>query len=142
VKQAPDGDAWLHEIKYDGYRMHARLDAGRVNILTRRGNDWTDKYPSIAKALAELPTQSAYLDGELCGVLPDGRTAFNLIQNALEHGDASLVYFVFDLLFLDGEDLTGLPLIDRKARLEAFLVGAPDNVKYSDHQVGQGPAFS
>ena len=141
MKQAPDGDAWLHEIKYDGYRMHARLDAGRVNILTRRGNDWTDKYPSIAKALAELPTQSAYLDGELCGVLPDGRTAFNLIQNALEHGDASLVYFVFDLLFLDGEDLTGLPLIDRKARLEAFLVGAPDNVKYSDHQVGQGPAF-
>jgi DNA ligase D-like protein (predicted ligase) len=123
------------------YRMHAWLDAGRVNILTRRGNDWTDKYPSIAKALAELPTQSAYLDGELCGVLPDGRTAFNLIQNALEHGDASLVYFVFDLLFLDGEDLTSLALVDRKTRLEAFLVGARDSIRYSDHQIGQGPAF-
>ncbi len=132
---------WLHEIKLDGYRMHARLDAGRVQILTRRGNDWTAKYPTIAKALAGLPTTSAYLDGELCGVLPNGRTAFNLIQNALEHGDASLVYFVFDLLFLDGENLTGLPLVDRKTRLDAFLVGAPDAIRYSDHQIGHGPEF-
>jgi DNA ligase D-like protein (predicted ligase) len=141
VKAAPDGPGWLHEIKLDGYRMHARLDAGRVQILTRRGNDWTAKYPAIAKALAQLPTQSAYLDGELCGVLPDGRTAFNLIQNAMEHGDAALVYFVFDLLYLDGEDLIGLPLVDRKTRLEAFLVGAPDAIRYSDHQIGQGPEF-
>jgi ATP-dependent DNA ligase len=132
VKSAPDGPDWLHEIKLDGYRIHARLDAGRVKILTRRGNDWTEKYPTIAKALAGLPTKSAYLDGELCGVLPDGRTAFNLIQNAMEHGDASLVYFVFDLLFLDGEDLTALPLVDRKTRLEAFLVGAPDCIRYVD----------
>ena len=141
VKAAPDGPGWLHEIKLDGYRMHARIDAGRVNIITRRGNDWTDKYPTVAKAIAGLPMRSAYLDGELCGVLPDGRTAFNLIQNALEHGDASLVYFVFDLLFMDGEDLTSLPLVDRKTRLEAFLVGAPDNIRYSDHQIDHGPAF-
>jgi ATP-dependent DNA ligase len=60
--------------------MHARLDAGSVKILTRRGNDWTQKYPGIAKAIAGLPAQNAYLDGELCGMLPDGRTAFNLIQ--------------------------------------------------------------
>jgi bifunctional non-homologous end joining protein LigD len=78
VKNAPDGPDWLHEIKLDGYRMHARLDAGRVQIITRRGNDWTQKYPAIAKAVACLPAQDAYLDGELCGVLPDGRTAFNL----------------------------------------------------------------
>jgi ATP-dependent DNA ligase len=64
-----------------------------------------------------------------------------LIQNALENGDASLVYFVFDLLFLDGEDLMGIPLVDRKARLEAFLVGAPDAIRYSDHQIGHGPEF-
>jgi bifunctional non-homologous end joining protein LigD len=70
VKEAPDGPDWLHEIKLDGYRMHGRLDAGRVQILTRRGNDWTAKYPSIAKALAGLPAKTAYLDGELCGVLP------------------------------------------------------------------------
>jgi bifunctional non-homologous end joining protein LigD len=128
-------------MKLDGYRTHARLDRGVVNIITRRGNDWTSKYPTIVKALASLPTHSAHLDGELCGVLPDGRTAFNLIQNALEHGDAALVFFVFDVLFLDGGDLTGLPLVDRKTRLEAFLVGAPDNIRYSDHQIGRGPDF-
>lgn len=121
--------------------MHARIDAGSVKIITRRGNDWTDKYPTIAGALAQLPTKSAYLDGELCGVLPDGRTAFNLIQNAMEHGDASLIYFVFDLLFLDGEDLTGLPLVERKARLEKLLAGQSGAIRYSDHQIDHGPAF-
>src|SRR5437588_12815729 len=101
VKQAPDGSDWLHELKLDGYRMHTRLDAGRVQILTRRGNDWTEKYPTIAEAVATLPAQSAYLDGELCGVSPDGRTAFNLIQNASDTGEGALVFFLFDLLFLD-----------------------------------------
>jgi bifunctional non-homologous end joining protein LigD len=61
VEKAPDGPDWLHEIKFDGYRMHARLDAGRVQILTRRGNDWTEKYPTIAKAIGGLPAQNAYL---------------------------------------------------------------------------------
>ncbi len=152
VKAAPDSPEWLHEIKMDGYRMHARLhrsatqsgalDAGRVNILTRRGNDWTDKYPAIAKDLSGLPAKSAYLDGELCGVLPDGRTAFNLIQNASDTGrSGSLVFFLFDLLFLDGEDLMALPLIERKARLAKLLTGAPSSLRYSDHQMGRGPAF-
>ena len=151
VKKAPDGPDWLHEIKLDGYRIHARLhrsatqsgalDAGRVKILTRRGHDWTDKYPSLAKALAALPADTAYLDGELCGVLPDGRTAFNLIQNALEHGDASLIFFAFDLLFLDGESLMALPLVDRKKRLEALLADAPPGLRYHDHQIDHGPLF-
>src|SRR5438270_4123548 len=141
VKAAPDGSNWLHEIKLDGYRMHARLDAGRVQILTRRGNDWTEKYPAIVEAIAGLPAQNAYLDGELCGVLPDGRTAFNLIQNANDTGEGALIFFLFDLLFLDGEDLMALPLVDRKIRLEAFLVGAPESLRYNDHQIGQGPAF-
>jgi DNA ligase D-like protein (predicted ligase) len=141
VKAAPDGPDWLHEIKFDGYRMHARLDAGRVNILTRRGNDWTSKYPAIAEAVASLPAKNAYLDGELCGVLPDGRTAFNLIQNASETGQGALVFFLFDLLFLDGEDLMAMPLIERKARLEKLLAGAPETLRYSDHQIGHGPAF-
>lgn len=74
VKQAPDGDDWLHELKLDGYRMHARLDAGHVQLLTRRGNDWTQKYPGIANAIARLRAKNTYLDGELCGVLPGGRT--------------------------------------------------------------------
>jgi len=141
VKEAPDGSDWLHEIKLDGYRMHARLDAGRVQILTRRGNDWTAKYPAIAKALAGLPARNAYLDGELCGVLPDGKTAFNLIQNATDTGQGSLVFFLFDLLFLDGEDLIASPLVERKARLTALLTGAPEWLRYNDHQIGHGPAF-
>jgi DNA ligase D-like protein (predicted ligase) len=134
-----------------GYRMHARLhrsatqsgalDAGHVQILTRRGNDWTSKYPAVAEGIARLPAKNAYLDGELCGVLPDGRTAFNLIQNTSGTGQGSLVYFLFDLLFLDGEDLTGLPLIDRKARLANLLTDSPTTLRYSDHQVGHGPAF-
>jgi len=82
VETPPSGGDWIHEMKLDGYRMHARLDAFRVQILTRRGYDWTGKYPAIGKAIVGLPAQNAYLDGELCGVLPDGRTAFNLIQNA------------------------------------------------------------
>jgi hypothetical protein len=121
---------------------HARpIDAGRVKILTRRGNDWTDKYPALAKALAALPADTAYLDGELCGVLPDGRTAFNLIQNANEHGDASLIFFAFDLLYLNGESLMALPAVDRKKRLEALLVDAPAGLRYHDHQIDHGPAF-
>src|SRR5258707_968578 len=131
----------LHEIKLDGYRMHARFDAGRVQILTRRGNDWTDKYPAITKALASLPADMAYLDGELCGLLPDGRTAFNLIQNATDTGKGSLVFFLFDLLFVDGEDITGRPLIDRKARLAALLNSAPSAIRYNDHRIGHGPHF-
>jgi bifunctional non-homologous end joining protein LigD len=141
VENAPDGPDWLHEIKFDGYRMHARLDAGRAQILTRRGNNWTEKYPAIAKTIGGLPAQNAYLDGELCGVLPDGRTAFNLIQNATDTGEGSLVFFLFDLLHLDGENLMDLPLVERKTRLASLLDGAPDCLRYNDHQIGRGPEF-
>jgi bifunctional non-homologous end joining protein LigD len=120
---------------------HVRLDAGRAQILTRRGNDWTEKYPTIAKSIAGLPAQNAYLDGELCGVLPDGRTAFNLIQNATDTGEGSLVFFLFDRLDLNGENLTALPLVERKTRLASLLNGAPDSLRYNDHQIGNGPAF-
>jgi ATP-dependent DNA ligase len=141
VEKAPDGPDWLHEIKFDGYRMHARLDSGRVQILTRRGNDWTEKYPAIVKALADLPARNAYLEGELCGVLPDGRTSLNLIQNATDTGQGSLVFFLFDLLHLDGESLTDLPLVERKNRLASLLNGAPNSLRYNDHQIGHGPEF-
>src|SRR5690349_1151358 len=102
VAQAPDGPAFLHELKLDGYRMASRLDKGDVRLLTRTGLDWTTKYPVIAEALAELPAKTAYLDGELCGVLPDGKTAFNIVQNAADNRNSgSLTYFLFDLLFFD-----------------------------------------
>jgi ATP-dependent DNA ligase len=76
VTEAPGGDEWAHELKFDGYRMHARLDRGDVCLLTRTGLDWTGKYPAIAAALTSLPTRQAYLDGELRGVRPDGVTSF------------------------------------------------------------------
>src|SRR5215217_4349031 len=99
VKEAPDGPEWWHEIKFDGYRFHARLDHGQVHLMTRTGLDWTRKYPSIAAAVAALPARQAYLDGELCGVRPDGTTSFSLIQAASDGGNSeALVLFLFDLL--------------------------------------------
>jgi ATP-dependent DNA ligase len=142
VAQAPDGPAFLHELKLDGYRMAARLDKGDVRLLTRTGLDGTTKYPVIAEALAELPAKTAYLDGELCGVLPDGKTAFNIVQNAADNRNSgSLVFFLFDLLFLNGDDLRPLPLIERKERLKALLADAPSGLQFADHQFGCGPAF-
>jgi DNA ligase D-like protein (predicted ligase) len=122
--------------------MHAHVDRGAVKLLTRTGLDWTHKYPAIAKAVASLGARQAYLDGELCGVGPDGITSFNIVQLASDSGNAAaLVFFLFDLLYLDGEDLRPRPLIERKERLGALLANAASSLHYSDHVVGQGPAF-
>jgi bifunctional non-homologous end joining protein LigD len=142
VDAAPDGRDWLHEIKYDGYRLHARLERGAVKLLTRTGLDWTAKYPAIAVAVAALGARQAYLDGELCGVGPDGIPSFGIVQLASDRGNAAaLVFFLFDLLHLDCEDLRPLPLTERKARLAALLANAGSPLQYSDHQVGRGPEF-
>src|SRR5205823_795967 len=142
VDQPPEGPEWLHELKYDGYRMHARLDRGAVRLLTRTGLDWTHKYPAIAAAVASLPARQAYLDGELCGVRPDGTTSFSLIQNASDTGNSDvLVFFLFDLLHLNGETITARPLRERKERLQALLSTASAPLHYSDHQIGRGQAF-
>jgi hypothetical protein len=125
VNAAPDGDDWLHELKYDGYRIMARLDHGAVKLLTRTGLDWTHEYPAIARAAAALPAPQAYLDGELCGIGSDGVTSFSIIQAASDGGNASaLVFFLFDVLYVDGEDLMARPLIARKQRLSALLTDA------------------
>jgi hypothetical protein len=142
VDAAPEGPAWLHEIKFDGYRMHARLDHGAVRLLTRTGLDWTHKYPAIAAAVSSIGARQAYLDGELCGVRPDGITSFSMIQAASDSGNAApLVFFLFDLLYLDGEDLCARPLIERKARLAALLADARSPLHYCDHQIGHGREF-
>jgi bifunctional non-homologous end joining protein LigD len=142
VQAPPEGDDWLHEIKFDGYRMHARLDHGRVKLLTRTGLDWTLKYPAISGAFATLHADTAYLDGELCGVRPDGTTSFAIIQNASDGGNsASLVFYLFDLLYLDGKSLLALPLIERKRQLQTLLSNASERLYYGDHHVGQGPEF-
>jgi bifunctional non-homologous end joining protein LigD len=142
VRDAPDGPDWLHEIKYDGYRMHARVDSGDVRLLTRTGLDWTHKYQPIATALSKLPIEQAYLDGELSGVREDGTTSFAIIQAASDTRNAdNLIFFLFDLLFLDGADLIGLPVTERNSRLATLLKGVGPPLQYSDHQIGRGPAF-
>ena len=142
VARPPDGDAWLHEIKHDGYRLLGHIVGGRVRLFTRNGNDWTDRFPSLAAALRALPVDEAWIDGELCYVLADGRTSFGALQQALSDGDdQALVYFAFDLLFLDGDELGRSPLSERKRRLAGLLEGeASGRLRFSDHLQGNGPA--
>jgi ATP-dependent DNA ligase len=137
--KAPTGPQWIHEIKFDGYRMAARIEKGHVNLLTRSGLDWTAKYPAMAAAFARLKVKTAYIDGELCGVRPDCVTAFELIQQASDNGGRGLVFFAFDLLELNGEDIARLPLLDRKGWLAAILT--PAGIFYSEHEGGDGEVF-
>src|ERR1700737_1617952 len=116
--------------------QHARLDRGGAQLLTRTGLDWTHKYRAIAAALSALPAKQAYLDGELCGITPDGKTSFSLIQAASDSGNAAaLVLFLFDLLYLDGEVVSLAPLRKRKERLRDFLSNAGTPLQ------GPGPEF-
>jgi bifunctional non-homologous end joining protein LigD len=152
VDQPPEGPEWLHEQKFDGYRIVAELDRGTVRLLSRRFKDWTAEFPTVAAAVARLPAKRAVLDGEVAALLPDGRTSFQALQNARDSAD--LVYFVFDLLALDGEDLTPLPLEQRKAQLDTLVRpkrgkprrgkstrDQPGTIRYSDHVAGSGRAF-
>ena len=124
VETAPSGLQWLHEIKLDGFRMAARLERGRTQLLTRTGLDWSAKYPSVSAALERLQVKTAYLDGELCGVGEDGLPSFSQTQAASDgEREVRLVYYAFDLLHLDGRDTAGLPLIERKALLEPLIAG-------------------
>ena len=143
VRTAPEGDAWLHELKFDGYRIGCRVDERTISLLSRNGKDWTDRFPEVRAAAAELPVRRAFLDGEVAVLLPDGRTSFQALQNAFSGGDrGNLVYFVFDLLHLDGEDVGRLPLEQRKARLAALLRSrSGKRIRYSEHVIGRGPEF-
>jgi bifunctional non-homologous end joining protein LigD len=142
VDEAPTGNVWLHEVKYDGYRMHARIDGGRVQLLTRTGLDWSHRYPATIKALAKLRMKSAYLDGELCAVRADGVPSFSRLQAAMDEGRTDeLILFVFDLLFLEGESVASQPLVERKARLARLFTRKVPGLRYSDHVVGDGPRF-
>jgi len=141
VDRPPSGDEWFHEIKYDGYRIGARVRRGRVALYTRNGNDWTASFPDVADAVGRLRLDDALIDGEAAIVLPDGRTSFQAMQNAGANR-GTLVYFVFDLLRLNGQSLETLPLEERKARLKK-LVGAKKTgrIRFSEHIDGNGEAF-
>jgi bifunctional non-homologous end joining protein LigD len=107
---APSGEGWVHEIKFDGYRIQARLDRGKVRLLTRKGLDWTSKFPNVAAAVAKLPARTALIDGEVVIEDAGGVSSFSGLQAALKAGERErFVYYVFDLLHLDGRDLTELP---------------------------------
>lgn len=141
VDEPPRGDDWLHEQKFDGYRILAELDGRKLRLLSRRFHDWTAQFPTVVDAVAALPVKSVLLDGEVAVVLPDGRTSFQALQNAFGRRDANVVYFVFDLLAIDGEDLTGLPLEQRKQRLEKLIGRGRGALRYSDHVIGHGERF-
>ena len=138
VEKAPSGPQWLHEIKLDGFRMAARIEHGRVQLLTRTGLDWSDKYPSAVAALANVNAKTAYLDGELCGVGEDGLPSFSQTQAATDgERGVRLVYYAFDLLHLDGRDTASLPLIERKALLEPLVADMP-GLQFNGHETGDG----
>lgn len=138
----PAGDAWLHEVKFDGYRLQARISAGKVKLLTRSGLDWTERFGErIADALAALPCETALIDGEVVALGENGISSFSALQAALSEGKtANLVFFAFDLLHLDGANLQTEPLLARKEQLEELLkvadVDSP--LRYSEHFLEPG----
>jgi bifunctional non-homologous end joining protein LigD len=143
TESAPEGDVWLHELKYDGYRLLAHIERGDVRLVTRNGLDWTGKFTALARALAQLPVDSALIDGEIVALAPDGTTRFSDLQDRIARGDTSdLVFYAFDLLHRDGYDLMGAVLADRKATLAEIVPrDGAGIVRYSDHQQGRGPDF-
>ena len=127
----PAGPGWVHEIKHDGYRLMVRGASPLVRLFTRRGFDWSDRYPAIAGAAAQLAARSFTIDGEavVCG--PDGVAVFDALHRRQHVSEA--VLYAFDLLELDGEDLRPLPLSERKAKLEKLLARSPVGIVFNEH---------
>jgi len=141
----PRGDDWLHEIKFDGYRTLARIEDGKVELITRSGIDWTKRYGNLWAAFTPLPASSALIDGEIVVLDEAGISRFGALQDALGSGDThALVYYAFDLVYLDGYDLSGVALAERKALLAKVLAGHAGGrsaLQVSDHVVGDGQAL-
>jgi len=139
VAEVPSGSGWLYEIKYDGYRLMAKLQTGRATLFTRNGHDWTAKMPQLAKALAALGLDDSWLDGEIVVNGDDGLPDFQALQNAFDAGTtAQIVYYVFDAPWLAGRELAGLPLVERKRVLaEALADRKGGAVGFSEH-FGEG----
>ncbi|WP_089176081.1 DNA ligase D [Bosea sp. AS-1] len=137
----PEGENWLHEVKFDGYRLQAHVSGGAVKLLTRSGHDWTERFgKKLIAALAALPCEAALIDGEIVALSGTG-SSFSALQAALSDGKVEdLVFFAFDLLYLDGEDLRSDPLLARKERLEALLQSAPETgpLRFSEHFIEPG----
>ena len=144
MKEAPEGEEWLHELKFDGYRMLCHLNAGKVRFWSRNQKDWTEKFPNLAKALKTFPVTNAILDGEIVIVDKAGRSSFQALQQSMgKSGEASFVFQIFDLIYLDGFDLTRTPLVQRKLKLEELMASLKGTtpLRYSEHVAGSGRQF-
>ena len=137
VDEVPTGSGWIHEIKYDGYRLLLSVGDGVATAWTRNGLDWSDKFKALVKAAAKLPA-GCLIDGEAVAIDDDGRPSFQLLQSTLKGGRANLAFYAFDLLVDRGEDIRKLPNIERKQRLAALLEGVSRPILYGDHIVGRG----
>jgi len=141
VDHPPEGAEWLHEIKFDGYRLLGFVSGGETRLMTRNGKDWTSKFPSLTGALVKLMVKDAVLDMEAVVLDAEGKSSFQKLQEALGDGGdpEKIIAYVFDLLHLNGEDLTRLPLIERKEKLRALLgVSQRTTLRYSEHVAGHG----
>jgi bifunctional non-homologous end joining protein LigD len=143
VAKPPDDKRWEHEIKFDGYRIQARLDHGKVKLMTRKGLDWTRKFPSVAKAVGKLRAKTALIDGELVAEDSKGISRFSLLQQDLTSGrQGRMVLYAFDLMHLNGADLKPLPLFARKAALAKLIRRGHDrHLRFSRSLLGRGPVL-
>jgi bifunctional non-homologous end joining protein LigD len=141
VDRVPQGKDWLHEIKFDGYRILCRISNGRISLVTRNRQDWTERLTFLARAARELPVDNALVDGEVVALNENGTTNFQLLQNSLStHATENLAFYVFDLLHLNGNDLMQLPLLTRKEILIEILKSKSSSsaIRYSEHWLGEG----
>lgn len=137
---APDGDRWLHEIKWDGYRLLADLHGGEVKLRSRNGLDWTGDFPEVVQAVQALPVDDARLDGELVVLDEKGRSDFAALQRVIDGSSkAPLRYLLFDLPGVAGVDISAAPLLERKTLLKALIGDTPGTLAFSDHVLGHGP---
>ena len=140
VDEVPTGSGWLHEYKYDGYRLLLATAGGAATAFTRKGHDWSDKFRAIVKAASDLPA-GCLIDGEAVALDAKGKPSFQLLQASLKGGKADLAFYAFDLLVDRGEDITRLPNIERKERLAALLKASSHPILYGDHVIGKGEAL-
>src|SRR3984885_5775996 len=130
IERAPSGGRWVHEIKFDGYRVQVHLANNEVKVFTRRGHDWTNRFKKIASDAWHISAGSAIIDGEVVAPAADGTTDFSVLQNELKGRSTKIVMVAFDLLYLNGHDLRKLPLIDRKALLKKMI--ADTDIQFSE----------
>jgi len=144
VDKPPPGDQWLHELKFDGYRLLCHLERGHVRFWTRNENDWTAKFPALGKAVKALPVKSAILDGEVVALDPSGRPSFQRLQQSInKNAGSGLIFHIFDVIYIEGFSLTRTPLLERKRVLAELIEPLGDRgvLRYSDHIEGNGEQF-